>query len=250
MVNYPGSVIILHSILVAIKPVFTRVLMIAVVLYQFRLIVNADAIPESFTELVSALSGLLNGLLVFIVIVPIIIYLEAFFRRLSLVRVSNKKDRLNLEIGGRMLTCLWGLLIVFTGFYVLYDFWKMCILVFFASVGASLLLLTIINFAIGRYSFILSTVFLNFVTVCFYLILMGSFFLHNDTSAIEFDMLFILIMLPRICFTFITKVYLSYIKREDSLDMLSILGFCFSPSHAVPSNPQQKPKKLKSVVRK
>lgn len=250
MIHYAGLIALCHSFLVAIKPVFTRVLMIAVVLHEFRILANSDAAPESFIQLVSALSGLLSGLLIFIIVVPIIIYLERIFRRLSLKRVSNKNDRVNLEIGSRVFTCLWGLSIAFVCFYALYDFWKMCILIFFCSVGISLILLNIINLALGRYSVLLTTVFLNFGSVCFYLLLMASFFLYTDANSIEFDMLFVLIMLPRICFEFITRVYLSYIKIKRPLDVPSIVNIFFSPPHRPPGKPQRKMGKLATGSKK
>ena len=238
MINSVGLVTIIHSFLVALKPVFTRVLMIAVVLHEFSVIANTEGHPQSGAELFITLIGLFNGLLIFIIVVPIIIYLERFFQRLSLTSVSGIKDRSNLEIGVRLLTCLWGLMIVFIGFYVLYDFWKMCIFIFSASVGVSFLLLNIVKLAIGRDSFLVTLVFLNFGSLCFYLILTASFFLYQESRMLEFDMLFVLIMLPRTCFSFITKLYQSYSNRLESVNIRSIVIICFSPSRTILDKPR------------
>ena len=246
MIKSAGLVTIIHSFLVALKPVFTRVLMIAVVLHEFRLIANTEGHLQSGAQLFIALSSLFNGLLIFIIVVPFIIYLERFFQRLSLTRVSGKKDRSNLEIGGRLLTCLWGLIIVFIGFYVLYDSWKMCIFIFSASIGISFLLLNIVKLAIGRDSFLVTLVFLDLGSLCFYLILMASFLLYQESRMLEFDMLFVLIMLPRICFSFITKLYQSYSNRLESVNIRSIVIICFSPSRTILGKP--KPNHAKQTV--
>ena len=110
IVLFVGFSSMIHAFLVAIKPIITRVIVMVVLLSEFRLIVNADIAPQSLADGIAALTSLFVGIFTFIIIVPIILCLEKTTKHWLDMKSPKGKDRDRLTCFGPLRVRLFGLL--------------------------------------------------------------------------------------------------------------------------------------------
>ena len=205
--------VVASSFFHASKPIITRVWVILFLLHNFRILVSSGPV-DNLSDAVTRLYPILVGITGFVILIPLIIYVNKVLRRYILRGLSGElkwKHSFLLKMFDFIWTHLIGIVIFLyllkgVGFYVigLYFFVVVCCFIFTALVaryrgGASNLItdLAFKNIGFGVYLLIASV----------YLVLIENF----NLSLIE---IFVIIMLPRLMLSSCAKIEPIYYKNN------------------------------------
>jgi hypothetical protein len=224
--RFIGVASILYSAFWALKPIVTRVLMVHLLIFEFKALTSIQDSPQTLSDYALVMSDLIVGLVIVLGSSAILLLLSSKFKKALQAKQPNRISRQKFTLGIKALVCFWGVLILVISYSLLFEFWLMGVVIFLFTALISCIVSWLVYVKLAIRSRAIQLLVLSYGGFCLYLVLMSTYLLYYDFTAVDFSKVFVLIMLPRVCFGFMAQFAQEYLTSIKPTSLIKVLVSC------------------------